>query len=175
MNRQQILAAAAAAHAAWLDEHADTVPAVPADSDPHPGSRSDYAEHHADRSAPAAVDDLLSAQLAQLIEPAKPKPAARPTRENGLPVDDAGDVRLAEGWTPQVPNVLLDLAEAGSDRKLRAYWVRGEGAAKISWNVDGDFGRCVTHLGKYVKDPEGLCAEYHRAATGSWPGKGKGH
>jgi hypothetical protein len=92
------------------------------------------------------------------------------TEETDRPVDDAGDVVLAEGWVPPVPSVLLDLREAGSDRKLRAYWVRGEGAAKIAWNTGGDFTRCVSHLGKYVSDPEGLCAEYHKAATGMWPG-----
>ena len=62
-GRAQLLAAAAADHAAWLEEHADQVEAVPADSAPHDGESSDYAEHHADRSAPAAVDDLLSARL----------------------------------------------------------------------------------------------------------------
>jgi hypothetical protein len=82
---------------------------------------------------------------------------------------------LEEGWIPQVPNELIDLREAGSDRKLRAYWTRGEGAAKIGWGSGGDFKRCVTHLGKYVADPEGLCAEYHKAATGEWPGKGRKH
>lgn len=169
-RRAQMLAAAGAAHAAWLDEHADDVEAVPADSNPHDGEESDYAEHHADRSAPAAVDDLLSSQLVTLIGG---EPAA--TKESDPPVDDAGDVILAEGWVPPVPNVLADLREAGGDRKLRKYWVKGEGAAKVGWGTDGDFGRCVTHLGKYVTDPEGLCAEYHKAATGKWPGKGKGH
>lgn len=172
MNRQAVLAAAAKAHSAWLDEHADQVPAVPADSAPHDGDGgdSDYAEHHADRSAPAAVDDLLSAQLVKLIGG---KPVS--TGEADQPVDDASDVLLEAGWAPTVPNVLADLREAGNDRKLRAYWVHGEGAAKIVWDTDGDFTRCVAELGKHVTDPEGLCAEYHKAATGKWPGKGKGH
>lgn len=78
---------------------------------------------------------------------------------------------LEAGWVPPVPSVLLNLAEAVSDRKLRRYWTRGEGAAKIGWGRHGDFATCVTHLGKYVHDPEGLCAEYHKAATGEWPGK----
>ncbi|GLY08247.1 hypothetical protein [Actinoplanes sp. NBRC 101535] len=69
MNRQQMLAAAAAATRTWTEEHADSVPADPGDSAPHagPGGPSDYAEHHAARSAPAAVDDLLSNQLLDLI------------------------------------------------------------------------------------------------------------
>lgn len=88
---------------------------------------------------------------------------------------DAAPVTIETGWVPPVPNMLLDLREAGSDRKLRAYWTRGEGAAKIGWGTGGDFTRCVSHLGKYVGDPEGLCAEYHKAATGQWPGKGRNH
>jgi len=53
--------------------------------------------------------------------------------------------------------------------KLEDYWVHGEGAAKIGWGTPGDFNRCVLHLGKYVRDPKGLCAEYHHAALGIWP------
>lgn len=68
MNRAELLALAAAAHTDWADEFGDTVPAVPADSAPHDGKRSDYAEHHADRSAPAEVDDELSGYLAELMQ-----------------------------------------------------------------------------------------------------------
>lgn len=57
---------------------------------------------------------------------------------------------------------------AGS-HNLRNYWVRGPGAAKIRWGTDGSFDRCTRQLGKYVRDPKGLCAEYHHAATGEWP------
>lgn len=80
---------------------------------------------------------------------------------------------------PIVPNVLWDWRAAlerekdvnmpGTGHNLRNYWVRGPGAAKIGWGTDGSFARCVSNLGKYVKDPEGLCAEYHKAATGEWP------
>lgn len=56
--------------------------------------------------------------------------------------------------------------------QLREYWVRGEGAVKIRWGTDGDFDRCVRQLGRYVRDPEGLCNRYHQAAVGAPPGKG---
>ncbi|MEU2013095.1 hypothetical protein [Nocardia sp. NPDC019302] len=52
---------------------------------------------------------------------------------------------------------------------------------KIKWGTGGDFDRCVRHLGKYVKDPKGLCAEYHHEALGIWPAthakqeRAKGH
>lgn len=61
------------------------------------------------------------------------------------------------------------------DRQLREYWVHGEGALKVRWPEKGSFGRCVAQLGKYVKDPEGLCAEYHHEATGMWPGQKDHH
>lgn len=57
-------------------------------------------------------------------------------------------------------------------RNLKRYWTRGAGAAKIQWGTPGDFNRCVLHLGKYVRDPEGLCNTYHQAAVGAPPGKG---
>lgn len=58
-------------------------------------------------------------------------------------------------------------------RRLRHYWTRGKGAAKIRWGVKGDYNRCVTQLSKYVGvRAKGLCNVYHRSATGSAPGKG---
>ena len=56
-----------------------------------------------------------------------------------------------------------------SDRGLRNYWTRGGGAAKIRWGTDGSFNRCVRLLGKHVTRPQGLCAEYHKEATGESP------
>ena len=56
-------------------------------------------------------------------------------------------------------------------RKLREYWVRGAGAAKIRWGEPHDFDRCVMHLGKYVSNPEGLCNTFHVAALGVAPGQ----
>lgn len=69
----------------------------------------------------------------------------------------------------------LDLAKEsdvnlpGGSHNLKNHWVRGPGAAKIRWGTDGSFDRCVRQLGRYVRDPQGLCAEYHKAATGEWP------
>lgn len=52
---------------------------------------------------------------------------------------------------------------------LTQYWTHGTGAAKIAWGSPGDFDRCVAELGKHVRDPQGLCAEYHHKALGYWP------
>lgn len=62
-----------------------------------------------------------------------------------------------------------DVNAPGGGHNLRNYWVRGEGATKIRWGTDGSFARCVAQLGDKVKNPQGLCAEYHKAATGEWP------
>lgn len=62
-----------------------------------------------------------------------------------------------------------DVNAPGGGHNLKNYWTRGAGAAKIRWGTDGSFSRCVAQLGKHVKNPQGLCAEYHKAATGEWP------
>lgn len=58
-------------------------------------------------------------------------------------------------------------------QRIRTYWVKGKGAAKIKWGVPGDFNRCRSQLVKYVQNPEwlaGLCANMHKEALGFWPG-----
>lgn len=58
--------------------------------------------------------------------------------------------------------------------RIRRYWVRGKGAAKIRWGVPGDFNRCRRQLVKYVQNPDwlaGLCANMHKEALGFWPGE----
>ena len=57
--------------------------------------------------------------------------------------------------------------------RLRRYWTKGKGAAKIRWGTPGDFNRCRMQLAKYVKAQylNGYCANRHYDATGFWPGK----
>jgi Escherichia/Staphylococcus phage prohead protease len=57
---------------------------------------------------------------------------------------------------------------SGTER-LHQYWVHGEGAAKIAWGEPDDFARCVEHLGKYIRDPQGYCNLAHKAALGIYP------
>lgn len=57
----------------------------------------------------------------------------------------------------------------GNAEHLREYWAHGEGAALIRWGEPGDFDRCVLHVGKYMDDPKGYCAERHHEALGIWP------
>lgn len=79
---------------------------------------------------------------------------------------------MATTPTPDMTNT-ADAVEdlQRSDEDLRDYWVRGEGALRIRWGTPGSFRRCTRLLGDHVRDPEGLCAEYHHEATGKWPGE----
>lgn len=60
--------------------------------------------------------------------------------------------------------------------RIRRYWTKGKGAAKIGWGLGkpgGDFNRCRAQLAKYVQNPNwlaGLCANMHKEVTGVWPG-----
>lgn len=61
----------------------------------------------------------------------------------------------------------------GMPLQLQRYWIAGKGAAKIRWNIPGDFLRCVRQLTKYFPaDPKGLCNILHTKATGGPPGHG---
>lgn len=53
-------------------------------------------------------------------------------------------------------------------QKLRDYWTKGPGAAKIGWGAGGDFNRCLLNLAPYVKTAalKGLCSNLHEIATG---------
>src|SRR5690606_9513321 len=62
--------------------------------------------------------------------------------------------------------------------RIRRYWVRGKGAAKIRWGIPGDFNRCRRQLVKYIQNPAwlaGACANMHKEAIGVWPGGETGH
>jgi 2'-5' RNA ligase len=64
-------------------------------------------------------------------------------------------------------------ATSSMPNKLSSYWAHGKGAAKIRWGTGGDFNRCRKQLAKYLKPGQlaGACANLHKIATGTWPGK----
>jgi hypothetical protein len=73
-------------------------------------------------------------------------------------------------WGLDVSQVFVIDMTRESTRKLVEYWVHGKGAQeKVHWGVKGSMQRCIRHLRDKVRDPGGLCAEYHRLATGEWP------
>ena len=57
--------------------------------------------------------------------------------------------------------------------RLRDYWTKGPGAAKIGWGTPGDFRRCRALLAPYVKPQHlsGYCANRHYDALKTWPGR----
>ncbi len=59
----------------------------------------------------------------------------------------------------------------GNAEKLRHYWTRGKGAAKIRWGTEGDWTRCVRYLSKYMGvRAKGYCQLRHKEATGVYTG-----
>lgn len=75
--------------------------------------------------------------------------------------------------------------QVAATERLRQYWERGEGAAKIRWGVPGDFSRCVKQVVRHAEmskdNAEGYCYNRHVGALGFSPqehakmrGKGKG-
>ncbi len=81
-------------------------------------------------------------------------------------------------WGPQGEIIPLAAAgEGGADRnrgnaeELREYWERGEGAAKINWEAEGSWYRCVSLLSQYLGSrSKGYCALRYHAVKGRWPG-----
>lgn len=143
-----------AADEGWAlpEQHAPWIPHITLAYNPDPGMVTELS----DRVGPVTFDRLRVTFAGELID---------------IPLGSAIDV---EPDPPAGEDEAEDEFAAGqafqSDAKLRQYWIRGAGAAKIRWNTPGDFTRCVRQLRKYVRDPEGLCAEYHHEATGMWPG-----
>lgn len=81
------------------------------------------------------------------------------------------DEEHLDQWVGETFSITLDPETFAG---IKDYWTRGEGAAKIRWGTDGSFKRCVRKLRKHFpQDPEGLCANMHKEATGEWPAEKK--
>lgn len=128
-----------------------------------------------------SYDDTPSEELQTMVAAGDVADCGCAETEVEVASGEVADVELSADGEPIVPNVLLDwrawvtaqkeqdVNVPGPGHNLRNYWVRGPGAAKIRWGTDGSFARCVRNLSKYVARPQGLCAEYHKQATGEWP------
>lgn len=82
--------------------------------------------------------------------------------------DDEFEAITAGARPPSAYNI--DSNRKNADR-LRRYWTKGKGAAKIRWNTGGDWTRCVRHLSKYLGPrAKGYCALRHKEVTGEWTG-----
>lgn len=84
------------------------------------------------------------------------------------------DLARRQGAAEGCADFAVDLNPGdGNAEDLKQYWTTGKGAAKIRWGTDGSFRRCRRLLRKYFpKNPEGLCANLHKRATGQWPTEG---
>jgi hypothetical protein len=83
-----------------------------------------------------------------------------------MPVFEAA--ALIAAGVPGIADTPSDIAAA---RKLKNYWLRGRGAAKIRWNTPGDWTRCTRHLTKYMGPrARGYCQNLHKEATGLYTG-----
>jgi hypothetical protein len=122
--------------------------------------------------------------LADLPDEAKAALAACGCEEG--PEDDNPDIELgydamaASAFAPGTHDGPGWITHPVPTSRIRRYWVRGKGAAKIRWGAPGDFNRCRRQLAKHVQNPEwlaGLCANMHKEAIGLWPGReaGKAH
>lgn len=117
----------------------------------------------ADRAGPVRFDRLRVAFAGETVDVPLTGQGSDDDFD-GLTDDDMPDPDTVEAARSQTRRITR------SDAPLRRYWLRGKGALKIRWNTPGDWTRCVRQLRKYVRDPKGLCAVYHRQATGVWPG-----
>lgn len=112
----------------------------------------------------------------------KPKIAAGdddeiPTDEDIAAVQEEAEAIVASAaFAPGTKDGPGWITEPKATSRLRKYWTQGEGALKINWGVDGDFNRCRMQLGKYVNPAylNGTCANLHKVATATWPGRQNG-
>jgi len=81
---------------------------------------------------------------------------------------------VLKATAPTERTASMDPSELASKMppQLKAYWLTGPGAAKVGWGTPGSFDRCVRELkDEFPQDPEGLCANLYKEATGRWPGQ----
>ncbi len=132
----------------------------------------------------STLDDVLvqvdGTQGVGADAPMAAEPVAVPTEPDVGSVTASADEQFALMvlWGPNKSIMEQALVAAGgADRnrggaeKLRHYWTRGAGAAKIRWNTPGDWTRCFRNLSKYLGPrARGYCALRHKEMTGKWTG-----
>lgn len=135
----------------------------------------------------STLDDVLvqvdGAQGVEEQPEMSAEPVAVPTEPDpgSVTASAADDLALMVLWGPNKSIMEQALVAAGgADRnrggaeKLRRYWTRGVGAAKIRWGTPGDWTRCVRNLTKYLGPrARGYCALRHKEMTGMWTGDKK--
>src|SRR6478735_3696384 len=118
-------------------------------------------------SGTAVVDVDGGGQLEVPFEGLKPFEEPKADGDNdtgdGFAITSNPSTKDGPGW----------ITNPQDTQRLRDYWAKGEGAAKIRWGEPGDFNRCREQLGQYVNPLflAGTCANLHKVALGVWPGQ----
>lgn len=132
----------------------------------------------ADRLARAGVDPAAAHRLIAMKAAEEKRKREDFARRRRLQVEQERVRRMAmrDAERTQQDRESLTAASRMPD-KLKKFWSKGEGAAKIRWGTGGDFERCRRALAKYLpaNAVSGACANLHHLATGSWPGRGREH
>lgn len=127
----------------------------------------------------AATDEGLIDALGDMVSLTKPGQESKDAlvgRSRPLNVDEAIEYLMFKALMDGPPEEIeMEQKDLGSmhpgARKLRRYWLRGEGALKIAWGTPGDWRRCVAHLTKYMGTrSKGYCNLMHKRANGYYPG-----
>lgn len=114
--------------------------------------------------------------MVALTKPGQESKSALEGRSRPLTIDEAIEFlmfkALMDGPPEDVDQEVKDLGSLHPGaRRLRRYWLRGEGALKILWGTPGDWTRCVAHLSKYMPGrAKGYCNLMHKRANGYYPG-----
>jgi hypothetical protein len=93
--------------------------------------------------------------------------------ENLIPESWSASVTAAPANTHDAPGWITNPKET---QRLRNYWTKGEGAAKIAWGTPGDLTRCQEFLQEYV-GPEwawGTCNNLHYEVFGKFNPESEG-
>lgn len=71
------------------------------------------------------------------------------------------------------PGVADTPGDAEAVQRLKNAYTKGKLAVQIRWGEPGDFMRCVKIASKYLSPDKakGFCANRHKEAIGSWPGR----
>lgn len=95
-----------------------------------------------------------------------------PTAPPNLSINCRCVTRVSAAPTATASAVPDEELQSRMPERLKDYWLRGPGAARIRWGTPGSFTRCVRALrDDFPQNPEGLCANLYHEATGQWPGK----
>lgn len=106
-------------------------------------------------SAPAAAKNAAKSKLRGLYKQLGEDPPDSLAADAALVAVDTHD---APGW----------LTNPRETQRLRNYWTKGAGAAKIGWGSPGDLTRCASYIAKYVAPGYvwGTCNNLHYEAMG---------